>query len=503
MAGPLVVVGDVLLDRDVDGQANRLSPDAPVPVIENATDSLRPGGAGLAALLAASQASEVVLVAPFGDDPASETVRGLLSGLVTVVSWPLCGSMQEKTRVRARGHTLLRVDHGGGVPGPAGQQAVEAIMAAGALLASDYGLGTTADSVIRNALSRRASRVPLVWDPHPRGAAPVRDTRIATPNHMEAVAAAGLGTPDGGRAPCSHHADGPRAPGGHGAVFLAAIAAGEHLLKEWPAESVAVTLGSNGALLARHGQTPLVIPATPLDASDPCGAGDQFAAITAIALHEGALVSEAVTAGVAVATRFLATGGVNSQHLARPGESRQRETRYAPEALTRESRPGTGGQRIPHHDTHQAAENVQVRGGTVVATGGCFDVLHAGHVSMLRAARSLGDWLVVCLNSDASVRRLKGPGRPLNPAADRATILAALDCVDQVEIFDEDTPERLLGQLRPSIWVKGGDYEGRELPEGAVLCRWNGRVVTVPYLSGRSTSRLASAAGGRETARQR
>jgi rfaE bifunctional protein nucleotidyltransferase chain/domain len=130
----------------------------------------------------------------------------------------------------------------------------------------------------------------------------------------------------------------------------------------------------------------------------------------------------------------------------------------------------------------------------LVAAGGCFDVLHAGHVSMLRAARALGDGLLVCINSDASVRRLKGPGRPLNPAADRAAVLGALDCVDDVVIFEEDTPERLLGELRPDIWVKGGDYDGRELPEEAVLRRWGGMAVTVPYLDGRSTTRIATAA---------
>ena len=141
------------------------------------------------------------------------------------------------------------------------------------------------------------------------------------------------------------------------------------------------------------------------------------------------------------------------------------------------------------------AAAVRAAGGVVVAAGGCFDVLHAGHVSMLRAARSLGDCLVVCMNSDESVRRLKGPGRPLNPAADRAAVLAALDCVDRVAVFDEDTPERLLSTFEPAIWVKGGDYDGRELPEAAALRRWGGRVVTVPYLTGRSTSRIASAAG--------
>ena len=142
----------------------------------------------------------------------------------------------------------------------------------------------------------------------------------------------------------------------------------------------------------------------------------------------------------------------------------------------------------------ELARRVRAAGGTVVATGGCFDLLHAGHVSLLQTARSLGDCLIVCLNSDDSVRRLKGSGRPLNHAADRIAVLAALDCVDAIAVFGEDTPCEVLDQLRPDIWVKGGDYDGRELPEAALLETWGGVTVTVPYLSGRSTTRLAAAA---------
>jgi D-beta-D-heptose 7-phosphate kinase/D-beta-D-heptose 1-phosphate adenosyltransferase len=136
---------------------------------------------------------------------------------------------------------------------------------------------------------------------------------------------------------------------------------------------------------------------------------------------------------------------------------------------------------------------VRAAGGTVVATGGCFDLLHAGHVSLLQGARSLGDCLIVCLNSDDSVRRLKGDGRPLNSAADRARVLAALGCVDAIAVFGEDTPSAVLERIRPDVWVKGGDYDGRDLPEAAVLSTWGGVAVTVPYLDGRSTTRLHTA----------
>jgi rfaE bifunctional protein nucleotidyltransferase chain/domain len=136
------------------------------------------------------------------------------------------------------------------------------------------------------------------------------------------------------------------------------------------------------------------------------------------------------------------------------------------------------------------ADRFRAAGGTVVATGGCFDLLHAGHVATLRAARALGDGLVVLLNDDASVARLKGPERPLNRAADRATVLEALGCVDAVAVFGEDTPAEALGAIRPHVWAKGGDYAGRELPEAAVLRGWGGRVTILPHLPGRSTTRL-------------
>jgi len=140
---------------------------------------------------------------------------------------------------------------------------------------------------------------------------------------------------------------------------------------------------------------------------------------------------------------------------------------------------------------------VRAAGGTVVATGGCFDLLHAGHVATLEAARRLGDCLVVLLNSDASVRRLKGPARPLVPQQDRARVLAALQPVDDVVVFDEDTPEQALRRLRPDVWVKGGDYAGADLPEAPLLGSWGGQSVVVPYLDGRSTTSLvASAASG-------
>jgi rfaE bifunctional protein nucleotidyltransferase chain/domain len=148
----------------------------------------------------------------------------------------------------------------------------------------------------------------------------------------------------------------------------------------------------------------------------------------------------------------------------------------------------------PARPAWEVAADVRRRGGRIVATGGCFDLLHAGHVRLLRQARRLGDGLVVCLNSDASVRALKGPGRPLVGAHDRARVLAALECVDAVIIFDEPTPAAVLERLRPDVWVKGGDYGRGELAEASVVRRHGGEVVLLPYTGQHSTSQIVAAA---------
>jgi rfaE bifunctional protein nucleotidyltransferase chain/domain len=256
-----------------------------------------------------------------------------------------------------------------------------------------------------------------------------------------------------------------------GLTGLAAVARrASALVRAWEAHAVAVTLGADGALLS-HGETsPSVIPAPAVRAGDTCGAGDRFASAAAVALARGGVTLEAVQEAVRAAAGFVAAGGAAAFSSTPPAEA------------------------APDPDPLAA---IRAEGGTVVATGGCFDLLHAGHVATLEAARALGDCLVVCLNSDDSVRRLKGPGRPLVPQQDRARVLAALEPVDAVLVFDEDTPTEVLRDLRPDVWVKGGDYAGAELPEAALLQEWGGVSVVVPYLDGRSTTRLVSTAAAR------
>ncbi|NHC14150.1 D-glycero-beta-D-manno-heptose 1-phosphate adenylyltransferase [Motilibacter deserti] len=467
MSGPLVVVGDALLDVDVLGAVERVAPDAPVPVLDVAEERPRPGGAALAALLAAQDGREVVLVAPLADDAAAARLRELLAPHLRVVPVPWGGSTPVKTRVRSAGQSLVRLDTGGadGPVGDPGPEVARVLESASAVLVADYGRGATSSPALRTLLARAAARVPLVWDPHPRGASPVPGARLCTPNGSEAArAAVEFGVP----------AD------VEGTV-AAASRRGEALARGWGAAAVSVTLGARGALLSFGEGAPLVVPAPFVPCADPCGAGDRFAAAAAGLLADGALPSEAVTGAVAAASAFVAAGGASA---VRVGAA-------APPA----SVAGTGSDRVA-----DVIAATRAAGGTVVATGGCFDLLHAGHVATLEAARALGDCLVVCLNSDDSVRRLKGPERPLQPQDDRRRVLEALACVDAVVVFDEDTPEAALAGLRPDVWAKGGDYAGTELPESKLVQSWGGAAVVLPYLDGRSTTALVRTARDRGAA---
>jgi rfaE bifunctional protein nucleotidyltransferase chain/domain/rfaE bifunctional protein kinase chain/domain len=489
---PLVVVGDALLDRDLDGRAERLAPDAPVPVVDDPAERRRPGGAALAATLAATLGRRaVVLVTALADDQAGAVLRELLElAGVEVVDLGLGGQTPEKIRVRAEGRSLLRLDRATrpGRVGPLDRAGRRVLAGAAAVLVADYGRGLAAEPGVRAALAALPSRRPLVWDPHPRGATPVPGARLATPNRAEAAGFV------------------PEVPG----TGLAAVTARARLLADrWAAAGVAVTLGAGGALLVEGAGAPLVVPAPATTGGDPCGAGDRFSATAAGLLADGALPSEAVAGAVAAATAFVATGGAATvdlhpgaptplhmarSRLAAAGSAQAHLTSGDPGATSPGATPPLTGPPLPADSPLDRALSliaaVRATGGTVVATGGCFDLLHAGHVATLRSARALGDCLVVCLNSDDSVRRLKGPERPLVPQADRVAVLEALGCVDVVVPFDERTPEAVLQRLRPDVFAKGGDYALADLPEAALLSSWGGQAVVLPYLEGRSTTQL-------------
>ncbi|GAA0531012.1 bifunctional protein HldE [Saccharopolyspora subtropica] len=436
----LVVVGDALLDVDLSGGAERLCPDAPVPVVDVVSRQRRPGGAALAAALADAQGVDVTLITGRGADAAGRELGRLLSARSVLLDVPFTGGTPSKTRVRAGGQSLVRLDSGDGVVPdlPPSSGAIQALRHADAVLVADYGHGITSNSWLRRELSRLPSDVPVVWDPHPKGAEPVPRADLVVPNRAEAAAFG---------------------------VTTASVEGAAALWRRWECGAVAVTLGEKGAVVAPPGE--LVVAPGLSSVTDVCGAGDAFAVAATTALRSGMSTVEAVRFAVESASRFVAEGGAAA---------------WAAEG--REKRPAR------HLSSFDVVDQVRSWGGRVVAAGGCFDLLHPGHVSLLNRARALGDALVVCMNSDESVRRLKGPPRPVVRAEDRRCLLEALECVDAVAVFDELSPCALLERLRPDVWVKGGDYETAHLPEARVVERHGGRTVLVPLVDGYSTSRL-------------
>ncbi|MET3903900.1 PfkB family carbohydrate kinase [Paenarthrobacter sp. 4246] len=460
----ITVVGDVLLDVDINGAATRLSPDAPVPVVDVRDIRRRAGGAGLVATVLAQDGHSVSLVTALSNDDGASHLRRALTGVSVLAGAPLAPT-PTKTRVRIGTHPVVRFDQGcapAPVPTTTGKM-LEAIASAEAIVVADYGRGMTANTEIRAALANAVGRVPVVWDPHPAGSEPVAGVAVVTPNLAEAVAAANAA----GLEPST-----------------GAEVAGRYLLEKWGSGAVLVTRGEDGALLMSAGAAQ-GIPAPRTNVSDPCGAGDRLAGSLAVHLGLGLDLAQAAARAVEDASAFLAAGGAASLAVVTEAPDTSPVVELKGLELV-----GAGDL---HPDGVQLARAVRAGGGTVVATGGCFDLLHAGHARTLAAARSMGDCLIVCLNSDESVRRLKGVHRPIVSVEDRAELLLALECVDAVVVFDEDTPEACLTQLRPDIWVKGGDYTPEDLPEARLVAGWGGRCVTVPFHPARSTSGLAAA----------
>jgi D-beta-D-heptose 7-phosphate kinase / D-beta-D-heptose 1-phosphate adenosyltransferase len=467
------VVGDLMLDEYVTGAVERISPEAPVPVVRVQATEHRLGGAANVARQIAALGGRVSLAGTIGEDEAGEKLLQLCSA-AHIDTRAVCSLAARRTtrKLRVLGHAqqLLRLDWEDS-QGHARElsERVVAMLAAGArpdaIILSDYAKGMLTPETIA-VVARVRGSAPLVVDPKHRDFARYRGATAVTPNLRELEAAAGR-TLD--------------------ADDTAGVAAAARALLETAGlDSLVVTLGNRGMLVVPAHAPEIAVPAIRREVYDVTGAGDTAIAVLALALAARAPLAHAArlanaAAGVAVCqigAVAVSAASIRDALAARPD-----------------------GKLLTRQELSARAAAWRTAGKRIVLSNGCFDLLHAGHLALLGHAAKLGDVLVLAINSDASVRRLKGPERPLVPESERAALLAALTFVDAVTIFDEDTPLAVLEAVKPDVLVKGGDYQpseviGRELVEAA-----GGRVEIVPLMLEKSTTSLVERIRGSRTAR--
>ncbi|MEW6074508.1 MAG: D-glycero-beta-D-manno-heptose-7-phosphate kinase [Planctomycetota bacterium] len=465
----VLIVGDLILDRYVMGDVVRISPEAPIPVLGARHAEERLGGAGnVAANLRAMEAAVAVL-GVVGDDERGERVRDLLAAIgvdASGVRGEPDRPTTQKTRLMSGGQQMLRVDWEEVRPlDEAGAAALLAdlparVAAAGAVVLSDYGKGVVTPAVAAAVIAAgRSAGVPVLVDPKGRDFSRYRGATLVTPNRREAEAALGRRL--------AHLDDVP--------------AAAADLIRAVELAAVVVTLGPDGIFYRTAAGGPGGegrVPALARAVFDVTGAGDTVIAHLALGLAAGVSLEGAVRLANLAASLVVGRRGAAAVTRA--------ELRVA-----LGERRGGGRAILAREDLPLALSEWRAEGKRIVFTNGCFDILHAGHVAYLADARSRGDVLVVGVNDDASVRRMgKGPGRPVNPLADRLQVLAALEMVDAVVAFGEDTPQAIIEEITPDVLVKGEDWEER----GVVGREWveahGGEVYLAPLVPGRSTSAL-------------
>ena len=455
----VLVLGDIMLDRYWTGPASRISPEAPVPVVrvEQITD--RPGGAGNVALNVAALGSKVRLAGYTGDDEMAGSLQDMLTGAgVDCVFTRLPGSATTtKLRVISRYQQLLRLDFEqpstAACPSLAGDLSA-LLEGCDVLVLSDYAKGALSDPGPLIEIARERA-IPVLVDPKGSDFGRYRGATLLTPNLQELETVVG---------PCTSEVE--------------LVARGGQLMTDLDLDALLVTRGEHGMTLLRPGQEELHLPARAREVFDVTGAGDTVIAVLAAVLAAGASLAGAaalanIAAGIVVGK--LGTAVVSAPELRRAIQQDQ----------------GSGRGVMSLEQLQVAVADARSQGERVVFTNGCFDIIHAGHVAYLEQAKQLGERLVVAVNSDDSVRRLKGKGRPINPADRRMAVLAGLEAVDWVVCFEEDTPRQLLQVLEPDVLVKGGDYRDKEGVVGwEIVEAYGGQVQVLDFVDEVSTSAI-------------
>ncbi|KJR31889.1 bifunctional heptose 7-phosphate kinase/heptose 1-phosphate adenyltransferase [Vibrio navarrensis] len=461
----VLIIGDVMLDRYWYGPVNRISPEAPVPVVKVDNNEERPGGAANVAMNIASLGGLAHIVGLTGEDEPARVLKETLSSLkvkcdfVSLPDYPTI----TKLRVMSRGQQLIRLDFEDKFAN-VDQELILSRMErtlpqVQAVILSDYDKGALehVEALIAKA---RAANVPVFIDPKGTNFEPYRGATLLTPNMSEFEAVVGKVTSEED-------------------LVAKALA----LIEKFDFSALLVTRSEHGMTLVRQGQKPFHLPTQAKEVYDVTGAGDTVISVLAASVAAGKPLEEAcalANAAAGVVVGKLGTSTLSTIELAEAIHG-SRDTDFGV---------------ITEAALIDAVKAAQAKGEKVVMTNGCFDILHAGHVSYLNNAAKLGNRLIVAVNTDESVKRLKGSGRPVNPTDRRMAVLAGLGAVDWVVPFSEDTPQRLITAILPDLLVKGGDYKPEEIAGGAEVIAAGGEVKVLNFEDGCSTTEIIDAIKG-------
>ena len=459
--GHVLVFGDIILDRYISGSVDRVSPEAPVPVLKPSNEEIRLGGAANVALNLSSLGSNTTLIGVTGKDESSTQIIDLLkkNNIKKALSKSNHPTIS-KLRILASQQQLIRIDNEEEFSETDWQSSLSNyrkyinLKKNKVLIISDYEKGTLRNIPLIIREAKKLKKIILV-DPKGDDFSKYKSADIITPNFQEFERVVGKVNSE------------PEI-----------TKKGKDLIKSLNLNSLLITRGSEGMTLLDKRNGKVVredFPTEARDVFDVSGAGDTVIASIAAGLAGGFSLSESIRLA------NLAAGIV----VGKSGTATVNQAELVPYLGLSESYVSFNEVKVYSKDLHE-------RGKKIVFTNGCFDILHAGHVEYLEAAKELGDKLIVAINTDRSVRKLKGSSRPVNTLAHRAKVLASLQCIDKVVFFDEDTPIKLIKAIRPDVLVKGGDYKLKDIVGHKEVSQSGGSVVTIPLVKGLSTSKIIS-----------
>jgi len=463
--GRVAIIGDLLLDCYINGSVDRISPEAPVPVLLRAQHTAVPGGAANVAMNAAALGCEVMLIGLVGQDSSADVLTGTLArtkGIDTtfVVADPDWTTIT-KTRVLSGRQQIVRIDEeivktpSDSARAQLISSALAAVEMADVVVCSDYAKGVLTDEVLRAVIAASNARgIPVLIDPKRKDLSVYQGAYLITPNRRELTESTGL--------PLRTDAE---------------IEYAAHVAAEQFGGNVLVTRSEEGMTLFRSNGSVTHAQVRKSEVYDVSGAGDTVVATLASVLSAGQDLETAViiaTSAASIVVSKLGTATVSRAELSAALMAEMRED----------------GATVIIDRARAVIAEWHHHGARVVFTNGCFDLMHPGHIALMKAAAEQGDKLIVAINSDASVQRLKGPSRPLQDQQARATVIGALRYVDMVVIFDEDTPLETIQALQPDVVVKGADYQEHQVVGGDFVKSYGGKVVLVDLVAGRSTTSI-------------